>query len=245
MATKTINKPPTPSSTASTSGPSGPRQLGPIPNRISALSRLKAMSTTTGVNTSAPVEKVKTLAARQTASQTTVQRTSSTTKKTGYIANEYGRCEQCKREIKKETLAKNGGQFCGNCKRSKDGNGKPNKRKTQEQCKGCDQPFSLATLTKYKHEGKETGRCKKCHDKFVSEQNGGNQGSSGCIACELPHPSGDDFGGFCLPCTSLLMEMYYLPQLAVVVREAFLSGEIQVVENEDEVGQEQEEGEDL
>lgn len=238
MATKT-----TPNTQTTTTGAT---RLPPIQGRAAILSRLRQ------VNTSTPVDKVKTLATRQgtgsgaAASQTSVARptltkASTTKKSTGYNSNDYGRCKGCNREIKKDTLTRNGGDFCGNCKRSKDGTGKPNKRKTTKNCEGCEQPFSLATLTKYKHEGKETNRCKKCHDKFVADQTGRNSGqtSSCCLACEKPTSGGvsKDFSGFCYPCAVALMEVYYLDQMAVFIQKAIDSGEVEGVVG-GEVGEE-------
>ena len=215
--------------TKTQSSTTSPNKLPPIQNRAAALNRLKLGA----VTTSNPVEKVKTLATRSSPSQTlqtSVSKPSTTKKPAGHNASEYGRCESCKREIKKTTLATNGGKFCGNCKRSKDGTGKPNKRRTSKECEGCNQSYSLATLTKYKFEGKETNRCKKCHDKFVSEQTGSSSSTSGlsaCTSCEKPTSNCKDLSGFCIPCTVVLMQVYFLDNLAQVIQSAIETGEVQ------------------
>ena len=136
---------------------------------------------------------------------------------------DWVRCPCCRREFRLEALETNPGFLCNGCLRRKEAEAapttltssnppafktglsgattpvvasKPNMRKEVGICKGtCGSRFSLATLTKYKHNGKETGMCKKCTEKFVAER-----GYARCANCLEEHQVEHVVFGRCVNC---------------------------------------------
>ena len=189
-------------------------------NRSAAMARLNG----TAAKTSATSAKLASLA-------TNVARPSVGAKgKTERDPKDWGNCKNpdCKREVKLVTLAARKG-LCYNCE-TKEKGGKPNKRKEHGICKGaCGGKFSLATLSKYKGpDGKETGMCKKDHDKYIKELTGGSTDDvKCCVCCEKPTPSSivKVLVGFCLPCTMLYQSVQFGEQYDKIVIEVTVSGE--------------------